>query len=169
MRLACHISPNHARSIHMKRIMAAISLVSLLNAGLLHGQGAPPASIKKQSVEQELIGLETDWNDALISGNTEALSSMMTDDYMDTDPDGRVSTKSENLYALRSGDLRFTSIVNSEYKVHIYGDAAVLNYRSSVKGRFKGSSVGGKYRMTDMWVKRDGRWKCIAAHQSKLS
>jgi hypothetical protein len=88
---------------------------------------------------------------------------------MDTDPGGAVESKKESLADLRSGDLKYTSAVNDEFTVHIYENAAVLNYRSTVKGQFKGNDVSGQYRMTDMWVKRDGRWQCVAAHQSKLN
>jgi ketosteroid isomerase-like protein len=148
-----------------------LAAVALITPWLLSGQGSPQSEITPKSIKVEaaLVKLEEQWNAALIKGDAAFLDALIADDYMDTDPGGVIENKAESLADLRSGDLKYTSMVNDDYKVHAYDDAAVLSYRSTIKGKFKGSDISGQYRMTDMWIKRGGRWLCVAAHQSKLN
>ena len=134
----------------------------------LFGQASPQSPLKPEStkVQQELIKLEDDWNNALVKGDVVFLNSVIAEDYMDTDPGGSVENKAQSLADLKTGDLKYSSAVNDQYKVHVYGDAAVLNYRSSVKGQFQGKDISGQYRITDTWVKLTGKWQCVSAHLS---
>jgi len=56
----------------------------------------------------------------------------------------------------------------SELKVHVYGDTAVAAGTSTVKGTYKGQDISGKYRFTDVWVKRNGKWHAVASQSTKL-
>jgi len=50
-----------------------------------------------------------------------------------------------------------------EMKVRVYGDTAVVTGQSTVKGIFKTQDISGKYRWTDVFVKRDGKWQIVNA------
>jgi hypothetical protein len=39
--------------------------------------------------------------------------------------------------------------------------------RSTDQTVYGSSPGGGRYQMTDMFVKLDGRWQCIATHASR--
>src|ERR1019366_4513539 len=155
----------------MKIILASLAAVGLVMPWILFGQAGPRSATttKSTSVEQELIKLEDGWNDALIKGDVAFLDPLMTEDYMDTDPCGAIENKAKSLADLKSGDLKYTSAVNGQYKVHIYENAAVLNYLCTVKGKFQGRDISGQYRVTDFWVKRADQWQCAAAHLSKMA
>ena len=120
------------------------------------------------SIEQELIGLESEWNEALKRSDAVSLDPLMADDYMVTDWAGGVTTKAQNLADVKSGGIKLASAVNDEYKIHIYGSTAVVNYRATIKGQANGADISGRYRETDTWVKHGGHWQCVAAHFSKL-
>jgi hypothetical protein len=37
-----------------------------------------------------------------------------------------------------------------------------------LKGNYKGQDISGKYRFTDTWVKRNGKWQVAASHSTKV-
>jgi ketosteroid isomerase-like protein len=47
--------------------------------------------------------------------------------------------------------------------VRAYGNAAVvITHYTTVKEQYKGKDISGSYRTIDTWVKRAGRWQCVA-------
>jgi ketosteroid isomerase-like protein len=55
---------------------------------------------------------------------------------------------------------------NEDTKVVALGDTAIANYRFVVT--FKGPNLDQRrrYRTTNVWTKRDGRWQIVAAHMA---
>jgi hypothetical protein len=45
---------------------------------------------------------------------------------------------------------------------------AVVTGLSSYTETVKARDVSGEYRSTDTWIKKGGRWQCIAAEASKV-
>ena len=153
----------------MKGILATIVLVLAVSCQVF-AQAKPAAPAKGASVEQELIKLENDWNNAMVKRDVAALSRIVTDDWTTIDPDdGTITTKAQSLANLKSGEDVFTSAVGDEWKVRVYGDAAVVLSRETVKEQYKGKDVSGQYRYTDTWIKKAGRWQCVASAGTKIT
>ncbi len=87
---------------------------------------------------------------------------------MSTDSEGIVGNKTQEIATLKSGDYVLISTVLDNYKVHVYGDAAVYFGRSTDKAQFKSEDISGQYQWTDTWAKNGGRWQCVASHGSKI-
>jgi ketosteroid isomerase-like protein len=126
------------------------------------------APAESASVEQELIKLKDGWNDAVVKVDLAFLDRILADDLTDTDPEGTVCTKAQDIADLKSGDFKCTALVTDDYKVRVYGDAAVVTGRNTMKAQFKGKDISGPYRWTDTWIKRDGRWQCVGGHASEV-
>jgi len=153
----------------MKGILAVLVLVLAVSCQAF-AQAKPAAPAKSASVEQELIKLENDWNNAMVKRDVAALSRIVTDDWTTIDPDdGTITTKAQSLANLKSGEDVFTSAVGDEWKVRVYGDAAVVLSRETVKEQYKGKDVSGQYRFTDTWIKKAGRWQCVASAGTKIA
>jgi ketosteroid isomerase-like protein len=153
----------------MKGILATIVLVLAVSCQVF-AQAKPAAPAKGASVEQELIKLENDWNNAMVKRDVAALSRIVTDDWTTIDPDdGTIMTKAQSLADLKSGEDVYTSAVGDEWKVRVYGDAAVVLSRETVKEHYKGKDVSGQYRFTDTWIKKAGRWQCVASAGTKIA
>jgi ketosteroid isomerase-like protein len=147
----------------MKNVLA-IALVCLLSLSLASGQQAS----KTGTVEDQIKEREQNWAQATIKEGAAAVDQYEADDIIDTDPSGRVTDKAQDKTDLSSGDLKFQSIELSDLKVHIYGNTAVAAGTSTIKGTYKGQDISGKYRFTDTWVKRNGKWQAVASESTKL-
>lgn len=155
----------------MKKILVGVIVIGLMTPWLAFGQGTPQKSApsKSSTVEKELINLEEQCNDAVVKGDAAFFERITADDFMDTDCNGAVATKAEDIANIKSGDLKVTSVANVDYKVRVYGQAAVVTYRDTLKGQFKDKDISGQYRETDTWVKRSGQWQIVASHESMIA
>ena len=151
----------------MKRITIAASVVVLILAVAVQAQTL--AQTKNGGVEQELIKLENDWADAWIKRDIAFFDRIMADDYTWTSPWGEVLTKAHNLALVKSGEDVIKSWVLADIEVRVYGDAAVVSGRDTIKETYKGEDVSSQNRWTHTWVKRAGRWQCVAAHSSEIA
>ena len=123
--------------------------------------GTSPAAA---NVEQDLKKIEQEMLDALLKRDTSAAKKYVADTFVFTAPDGETSTKAQFLADLTSGDLKIEASTNSDMKVQSYGTAAVVTYRSTDKGSYKGRDISGEYRWTDFFVNKDGQWQLVGAH-----
>jgi hypothetical protein len=151
----------------MKRIAIVAGLAVLVLAVAVSAQ--TPAQTEIEHATQELITLENGWNDALVKHDWAFLDQILADDYISTDSDGIVSTKAQAMANLKSGEIVVTSAVADDFKVRVYGDAAVVTFRNAEKSQSKGKDTSGQERITDTWVKLAGRWQVIAEHVSRIA
>jgi ketosteroid isomerase-like protein len=147
----------------MKRIVFSIDLVILVFGVAMLAQ------TQSKSVEQELIGLEQQWGDALVKADLAFLDQILAEDYIFTSPVGEVLTKAQMLAELKSGEDVVSSIVNHDMKVRVYGNAAVVTGHSTYQETVQGNDISGEYRWTDTWIKKGGSWQCVADHASRVA
>ncbi len=151
----------------MKRIAIAVCAVILASAVIAWTQmSAQPTS---GSVEQELIKLEQGWANANVKADVAFLDRILAEDYTWTDENGVLRTKAQNLEVFKSREAVITSMVSDDMKVRVYGDAAVVTGRNTIKGTWQGKDIDQQERWTDTWIKRNGRWQCVATHSSLLA
>jgi len=60
-------------------------------------------------------------------------------------------------------------MTHDNLKVRVYGSTAVISGLSTEKSQLMGSDTSGQYLFTDTWIKRDGRWQCVATHLSEVA
>jgi ketosteroid isomerase-like protein len=130
-----------------------------------------PASRAQTSkaAEQELVKVEDDWKKAVIDRDTAALQRLHADEYIATDQEGAVWNKAEDIDIDSKGASRVTSYKLEDVKVRLYGDVAVVTGRNASKGTLLGNPVSGKVRFTDVFVKRDDRWQCVASQATRIA
>jgi ketosteroid isomerase-like protein len=158
------------RRIFIKRIAIAVCVVVLVLAVAIIAQ-TTQTTFKPRggSAEEELIKFEKEWSEAYVKRDVAALDRLEADGIVLADSDGNVFTKSQDIEEVKAGVLVVTSFVQDDIKIHVYGDAAVVTYRSTEKGRYRGEDYSPQFRYTDTWIKKAGRWQVVAAHWSKIT
>jgi ketosteroid isomerase-like protein len=126
------------------------------------------AQSSNSKVGDEIKKLEHDFAQDTVKNGAAAVDKYEADDVIDTDPAGNVTTKAQDRQAAASGDLKFQSIEPTDMQVLVFGNTAVVAGVVNVKGTFKQQDISGKYRFTDTWVKRGGKWQVVATESTKI-
>lgn len=150
----------------MKRIAFAVCVVVLVLAVAAKAQ--TPAQTEVERATQELIKIETGWAEAEIKKDIAFFDPILAEDYTYTDSEGNIKTKAQYIASKKLGESVVTSAVNDEMKVRVYGDAAVITGRWTGKEKIKGKDISSQSRWTDTFIRRDGRWMCVATHTSTI-
>jgi len=157
----------------MKRFSLVLAL-ALLATPLAHAQDkkpgppSPPAPKADAGVEQTLTKMENDALAAIIKRDVAAFGKVFADDAVLATPDGTLQTKAQLLADVKSGDLVIESSSISDMKIKVYGDAAVVTYITNDKGKYKGQDITGRYRWTDVFVRRGGAWQIVAGQGTPI-
>jgi len=91
------------------------------------------------------------------------------DDLVFINADGSVTNKSDEVAAIKSGEIKFESIEMSDVKVQDLSSVAVVTGKLVERVRYKTTDLSGTYRFTDVWAKRHGRRRIVAGHESRVS
>jgi ketosteroid isomerase-like protein len=70
---------------------------------------------------------------------------------------------------IKSGYLVRKTYSISEPRVRLYGDMAVVTTKVQLSGTFQDKPFEVEERQTDVWYWKDGGWKCVLTHETKLS
>ena len=125
--------------------------------------------VKEDPVTSAILQMERDWSAALIANDAAKLEWIMADDWTMTDPAGQRMTRAQSLAEMRDGSLKLESMSPSDVKVAVYGDTAVVTGRSKDKGTYKGMDISGEYAFTDVFVKRDGKWRAVSTQLTRVA
>lgn len=118
------------------------------------------------SDEQELIRLQHEWSRVEVAGDVDALDHLLADEYVLTLADGTALPKAKYLRDVRSEDTRSTALAVENPTVRLYGDMAL------VQGIVKWTEPSGQKHedlFHETWLKRDGRWQCLATQESEIA
>jgi uncharacterized protein (TIGR02246 family) len=147
------------------RSWAYAAIAFVLTAVAVNVAGAQSSEVEAR---QELIALEQRWAEAIRAGDADAIAPIFADELTYTGPDGRRRTRAEELEALRSGDADVSEFETKDVEVRLYGDVAVVFGEHTEKSTYRGEDTSGRYRWTEVFVKRDGRWQVVAGQIAKV-
>jgi len=111
--------------------------------------------------ERELMQLVKDLNAAIVKADVAFLERVLAQDYDHFRPHGNVENRAQYLEDRKSGRVDFDSLVADEIKVRVYGDAAVVSYRSTAKGKDPDGAIDEQRRWTRVFVKKNGQWQLV--------
>ncbi len=129
------------------------------------------AQEKKASnpVEQAVLKLEQQWEDALIKSDVAALEKLYDDTMVYTHSSGAVDNKSAYINAIKSGATKYQSMKRDDIKVNIYGNAAVVTCHWEVHVLARGNKIDTNARYIHVYVKRKDGWKMVAHQATRIT
>jgi ketosteroid isomerase-like protein len=116
----------------------------------------------------ELVRVTREWDRAMVENDAEAIGRYMADDWVIVGSDGRVGDRATFLELVKSGALSHDVMESHDLDVRLYGDTAVVLARGISGGRYQGQPFREVERVSCVFVRTGGRWRCVLTHLSRL-
>ena len=134
---------------------------------------AAPAVARSQTgrsmtPQQALVFIEEQWATVPLKKDTATLEKILAPEWTGISADGEIITRAQAIE--RSKASNFTKSVNNEMKVTLLNPttAVVTGVWNGSGTNFKGEKIETRERWTDVFVNKDGVWKCVAAHSTTI-
>jgi hypothetical protein len=114
-------------------------------------------------VLSQLTALENEWNDANIKGNKAAVRRIVADEFRGVGASGSVENKEQMLASMQATPQ--ISLKLSDLKVSLAGHTAVVTGLNTATSTSKQVL---KFRFTDTFIWRQGRWQAISSQSSQV-
>ncbi len=139
--------------------MRSLLVVVLLAAPTAIRAQAP---IAPDSDARVLLHLEDDWAVGLTQRDVALFQRLLANGFVYTEDDRTVG-RADVLHDMVAGTDTVETAHNEEMMVHQFGTTAIVTGWLVVTGHGAGKSFARRYRFTDTWVKKAGRWQIVAA------
>jgi len=130
---------------------------------------ASEASAQRVKSDQDtLIELEQKWDVAFRNRDATFIETLLADDFVVTYEDGTRGDKTKELSLAANFNQQIDSSTQDEFIIKVYGNTAVVWFTLHLLGPVNGNPVAITYRYVDVWVNRDGVWKCVASQSTRV-
>jgi ketosteroid isomerase-like protein len=119
--------------------------------------------------ERELLRTEAALCRAFESGDTATLRRYMDRTFTLTSSRGEVTDFDQNLAEVGRREPHYDEFRNHDQSVRFYGDTAIVLGITTIKGTAEGKPIAAGFQYTDTWIRRDGAWRIVASHASRLA
>ena len=92
--------------------------------------------------------LEEQLKTAMLNSDVSVLNQLIADDLIFTSHHGQIMSKQDDLDAHKSGFVKINSIDQSEQRIHLHDDTAIVSVLSSIQGEFGGEESLSALRFT---------------------
>ena len=129
---------------------------------------APPPPVHDvRRDEKDLIRVEEDLHVAYLKHDARFVAQLLADDFLAIDSNGNGYDRAKHVAEL-ADPTACEYVTPYDMKVKVYGDAAVVTGRTKAKCRADGTDVHVSTRWTDVFVRREHKWKWVAAQFANL-
>jgi ketosteroid isomerase-like protein len=111
-----------------------------------------------------LQALNGDYIRSVQASDVKRFDEILAADFFCSLPDGSLLDRAQFL-AFTARPVSITHLKADDVIVRIIGDVAIIHARTTFT-QADGRSGSGRY--TDVWARRDGEWRAVAAHVTRL-
>jgi ketosteroid isomerase-like protein len=153
----------------MSRILIVAIIICTVPLLAFSQKGEKLSEKQRQEIAQQILKIENEWSQMFVTRDFSGLEKLLADDYTGSDVTSRRGKAEEIAFYKQITD-KVASAPIENVKTHIFTkDAAIVTGELIIKGQTKdGKDFTNRYRFTDTYVKRNGVWRCVAAHATEL-
>jgi len=150
-------------TISLLTILAAASVSTRADAQARDTLARPVTRAGQDVEAQVLLRLEDDWALGLTRRDAALFRRLLANGFVYSEDDRTVG-RDEVLRDIVVGPDTVETAHNEDMTVHRFGATVVVTGWLLVGGHGPKGPFSHRYRFTDTWVRREGRWQIVAAH-----
>lgn len=123
----------------------------------------------EEPLARELIQLEREMMVAVRDHDRDVLERVIADDFLLTSSESNGPLAPKQAYIRTAMDEKLLTVDSfrfHDFRIRVYGDVALVHSRLDWRSTFLGQPWISDFLMTDVWVRRDGRWQIVSRHAS---
>jgi hypothetical protein len=130
----------------------------------------PPTAVSDSadSHNRDLVALQQRLAAAFAPLDSVALDSLLADDIQAINGADQVIDKATAIRILRAAAGSLVKVVDDSIRVRRYGPVALMTLRETVTARTDSGEATGHLRMTEVWLRRGGRWRAVQSQASVI-
>ncbi len=139
-------------------ILAALLLALSSSAQVNESKGAAA-----KQAEEEVKKLTGSWDEAMVKKDVKTLDATLADEYsMSQIP------KAPLIALIANPSITYSSYKREVVRIQTYGDTAISISRTKLTGNYPGTSFSSEFNSMDVWIRKDGRWRCVATMTDQI-
>ena len=144
------------------RLILLVGALTVLTPGLVLAQSAK----QKTAIEQEIRKLDLAHADAILRGDLAALDKLWTEDFKVNNPFNEIDKADR----IRTAAVTYSSFVREPEAIMVHGNTVIVMGRETAvpKGSSPDAGKTIRRRYTNIWMKRQGKWRLVARHASVI-
>jgi uncharacterized protein (TIGR02246 family) len=153
-------------------VVFVLASVAVTVCPVAHAQSAGTVTPDQEAaIEAGIKELSRQWSAAILTKDAAILERIWAPDFVFVEPSGARFTKADGIAALKTGKEQPTVSEATSIDVRVYGGGTVAidigDYHEAGKDK-DGKPYDRRSRFTNIWVLKDGAWRCVGAHASVL-
>ena len=126
---------------------------------------AAPCPTTQARDNSALVEAEQTWARSLEHHDAVTLGCILADEFEDAGPDGKLTDRATTL--AQAAEHRAVHHELSDLHPHVHGEFGYIRGQATAVDA-QGKTVA-RVRFTDVYLYRDGRWQCVAGHESMMT
>jgi ketosteroid isomerase-like protein len=150
-------------------LLDSLAAPDLLHDGgsAMSGKAAP--EVVSEKVVREITALSKRYSHAYIAKDVSALDRILADDWtLITAGCGDEVYKRGQLKDLKDGTLQVHGIEDSDVRVRVFGNSAVVTGKRASKVTYNGRDVSDVARFSQFYVHGDDGWQCVSTQVTSV-
>jgi len=128
----------------------------------------PFSGLSQQTDATIVSQLNRDWIASYSTRDTATMARILADDFIMISPKGTKLSRTDIIGNVGSKDIRTTGAIDSA-SVRMFGNTALIVAYTHFSIQSNGQTAIGSNCYSDLYVKRNGVWKAVAAHVTVLT
>jgi ketosteroid isomerase-like protein len=153
----------------MLRWVLLLNLLVITASGFATTQESDRKDPQIGDMNNEILKIEEERNQALQDGDAESLDRIYTDDLAYTNARGFVLTKAQHLADIKAKNLKLSSIKHSDVEVRVHGSTGIVTGVSTSLVEYKGVASSSPRRYVNVYVKENGLWRCAVHFETNAA